>query len=171
MENPQTPKCHFFCCSRQKKFPGGCKNAVLPEPLTKNHLANCLNYQGNARKLYDGNLCLLEAIALILHANGAFHEKIWEISNLLEKTGANDPASLQGVYLNDISIIEDLAWVNVFLYNIDIVNAALIRELARKSVGNHSNTSTTTLEQSHLLCLQYQCSRQILSLLIVWSIY
>ena len=36
-----------------KDVPMGCKNAVLPELLLKNHTINCLTYEGNKRQPYN----------------------------------------------------------------------------------------------------------------------
>ena len=52
-----------------KDVPMGCKGAVLPEPLLKNHSENCLPFERNTRQPYNDNLCLLRALALHLHGN------------------------------------------------------------------------------------------------------
>ena len=46
------------CAALLKEVPMGCKDAVLPEPLTKNHTLNCLTYAESTRKPYDDNFCL-----------------------------------------------------------------------------------------------------------------
>ena len=47
-----------------KDVPMGCKGAVLPEPLLKNHSENYLTFERNTRQPYNGNLCLFRALAL-----------------------------------------------------------------------------------------------------------
>ena len=47
-----------------KDLPIGCKNAVLPEPLLKNHTINCLTFEENTRQPYNDNLCLFRALVL-----------------------------------------------------------------------------------------------------------
>ena len=62
-----------------KDVPMGCKNAVLPEPLLKNHTINCLTFEENTRQPYNDNLCLFRALALHMHGNQRLEE---ETSNL-----------------------------------------------------------------------------------------
>ena len=52
-----------------RDIPMGCKDAVLPESLLKNHTVNCLTFEKNTRKPYNDNLCLFRALALHLHGN------------------------------------------------------------------------------------------------------
>ena len=49
-----------------KDIPRGCKNAVLPGTLLKNHTINCLTFEENTRQPYTDNLCLFCALALHL---------------------------------------------------------------------------------------------------------
>ena len=46
--------------------PMGCKNAVLPEPLLKNHTINCLTFEESTWQPYNINLCLFRALTLHL---------------------------------------------------------------------------------------------------------
>ena len=41
---------------------------------------------------------------------------------------------LQGVHMNDLPNVEDLLLVNIFLFDIDIVEGNIIGELVRRSV-------------------------------------
>ena len=52
--------------------------------------------------------------------------------------------------MNDIPIMEDLVQVNIFLYDIDIVDGAINGELAWRSVGKHSNTVPLLRYNSHI---------------------
>ena len=57
-------------------IPWGFKNAVLPEPLTKNHTVICLTpAEEKTRKLYNDNLCLFRALALHLHGIAGHEEE------------------------------------------------------------------------------------------------
>ena len=58
-----------------REIPMGCKDAVLPEFLLKNHTVNCLAYEQNTKKPYKDNLCLFRALALHLHENERLEEK------------------------------------------------------------------------------------------------
>ena len=77
---------------------------------------------------------------LHLHGNEGLEEDTSRKFNLfLEKIGESVSAAFQGVCMDDISIVEDFVQVNSFLYDVDVVNGAMIGELAR-SVWKHSNT-------------------------------
>ena len=47
----------------------GCRDAVLPEFLLKNHTVNCLSYEQNTIKPYKDNLCLFRALPLQVLGN------------------------------------------------------------------------------------------------------
>ena len=66
-----------------KDVPMGCKNAVLPEPLLKNHTINCLTYEENTRQPYNDNLCLFRALALHWHGTQRLEKKTSKLFNLL----------------------------------------------------------------------------------------
>ena len=61
----------------------GCKDAVLPESLLKNHTVNCLNYEQNTKKPYKDNLCLCRALPLHLHGDSKKKHQGYSISFLL----------------------------------------------------------------------------------------
>ena len=65
-----------------KDVPMGCKNAVLPEPLSKNCTINCLTFEENTRQPYNDNRCLFRALALHLHGNQRLEEKTSKLFNL-----------------------------------------------------------------------------------------
>ena len=65
-----------------RDIPMGCKDAVLPECLLKNHTVNCLTFEKNTRKPYNDNLCLFRALALHLHGNERLEEEISNLFNL-----------------------------------------------------------------------------------------
>ena len=65
-----------------KDVPIGSKDAVLPEPLLKNHTINCLTFEENTRQPYNDNLCLFRALALQLHGNQRLEEETSEFFNL-----------------------------------------------------------------------------------------
>ena len=47
-----------------RDIPMGCKDAIIPESLSKNHTINCLTFEKNTRKPYNDSLCLFRAVAL-----------------------------------------------------------------------------------------------------------
>ena len=112
------------------------KDAILTESLTKSYTVNCPTCEERIRKPYNENLWLFRALALHLHGNGGLEEENSKMFNLfLERLGGPDPLSFQGVRMNDLPIVEDLVQLNIFLYDIDIVDGAMILEPARESVG------------------------------------
>ena len=119
----------------------GCKNAVLPEPLLKNHTINCLTYDENSKQPYNDNLCLFRALALHKHGNQRLEEETSQIFNsFINKMDGLSPNQFKGVHMNDIPTVEDLLALNILLYDIDIVDGNIIGELARRSVQKYDNT-------------------------------
>ena len=122
-------------------IPMGCKNAVLPEPLPKNHTINCLTFENNTRQPYNDNLCLFRALALHMHGNQRLEEKTSNLFNVfINKMDGLSPNQFQVVHMNDNPNVEDLLTLNILLYVIDIVNGNIVGELARRSVQKYENT-------------------------------
>ena len=135
-----------------KDVPMGCKNAVLPEPLLKNHTINCLTYEENIRQPYNDNLCLFRALALHLHGTQRLEEETSKLFYLfINKMDGLTPNQFQGVHMNDIPTVEDLLTLNILLYDIDIVDGNIIGELARRSVQKYENTVRLLRYNNHIL--------------------
>ena len=81
-----------------RDIPMGCKDAVLPESLLKNHTVNCLTNEQNTKKPYKDNLCPLRALPLHLHGNERLEEETSNLFNLFLVNSTNpDPSKFQGV--------------------------------------------------------------------------
>ena len=118
-----------------RDIPMGCKDAILPESLLKNHTVNCLTFEKNTRKPYNDNLCLFRAIALHLHGNERLEEETSKLFNLFLINSTNlDPSKFQGVCMDDIPSVEDIVGINIFIYDIDLIDGAMVGELARRSI-------------------------------------
>ena len=129
------------CAALHKDVPMGCKNAVLPEHLLKNHTINCLTFEQSPRQPYNDNLCLFCALALHLHGTQRLEEETSKLFNLfINKMDGLSADQFQGVHMNDIPFVEDLLTLNIVLYDIDIVGGNIIGELARRSVQKYENT-------------------------------
>ena len=119
----------------------GCKDTVLQDTLLKNHNANFLTFERNARQPYNDNLCSFRALALHLHGNKQLEEETSKLFNLLfinsEKT---DVSKFQGVRLNDIPKVEGLLQLNIFLYDIGFLDGELIGELCRRSIQKYEKS-------------------------------
>ena len=76
------------------KVPFGCKDAVLPELLTKSHSVKCLTCKENTKKTYADSLCLFEAFVLPFHGYGGLEKETSKMFNFFSgKNGGSDPAS------------------------------------------------------------------------------
>ena len=60
------------------------------------------------------------------------------------------PNQFQGVHLNDDNTVEDLLTLKILLYDIDIVKASIIIELARRSVQKYENTVRLLRCKNHI---------------------
>ena len=118
-----------------KEVPMVCKNAVLPEPLPKNHTINSLTYEEHTRQPYNDHLSLFRAVALHLHGIQRLEEATSKLFNFfINKTDGLSPNQFQGVHMNDIPTVEDLLALNILLYDIDFVDQSIVREFTRQSV-------------------------------------
>ena len=89
----------------------------------------------NTRKSYNDNLCLFRAVALHLFGNERLKDETSKNFNLfLNNCGEADPSKFQGVHKTDISKVDEMLQLNIFLHDIDFVNGELIGELARRSI-------------------------------------
>ena len=84
-------------------------NAVLHESLLKNHIINCLTFEGNTRQPYNDSLCLFRALALHLHGTQRLEEETSKLFIfLINKMDGLSANQFRGVHMNDIPIVEDL---------------------------------------------------------------
>ena len=100
----------------------------------KNHTVNCLTFEKNTRKPYNDNLCLFRALAFHWHGNERLEEETSKFFNLFLVNSTNpDPSKIQGVCMDDIPSVEDIVGINIFIYDIDFIDGAMIGELARRA--------------------------------------
>ena len=134
-----------------KDTPMGCKDAVLPESLLRNRSINCLTYEQNTKKPYKDNLCLFRALALHLHGNERLEEETSKLFNLLLVNSTNpDPSKFQGVCMDDIPSVEDIVGINIFIYDIDLIDGAMVGELARRSIKKYEKNVQLIRYNSHI---------------------
>ena len=133
-----------------KDVPMRCKNAVLTEPLPKNHTLNSLTYDKNTRQPYNDNLCLFRALALHLHGTQRLEVEFSKLFNFfINKMDGLSPNQFQGVHMNDFPIVADLLTLNIVLYDADFVDD-IIRELARRSVRKYENSLRLFRYNNHI---------------------
>ena len=134
-----------------KDVPMGCKNAILPEPLLKNQTINCLTYEESTKQPYNYNLCPFRALALHLHGTQRVEEETSNLFNLfINKMDGLSADQFQGVHMSDIPIVEDLLTLNIFLYDIDIVDGNIVGELAGLSMQKYENTVRLLQYNNHM---------------------
>ena len=127
----------------------GCKDAVLPESLLKNHTVNCLTFEKNTTKPYNDTLCLFRAFAFHLHGNERLEEETSKLFNLFLVNSTNpDPAKIQGVCMDYIPSVEDIVGINILLYDIDLIDGAMVGELARRNIKKY---------QKNVQFIRYNC--------------
>ena len=129
----------------------GCKDAVLPESLLKNHTVICLTYEQNTKKSYKDNFCLFRALALHLHGNERLKEETSKlfIFFLVNKTNP-EASNFQGVCMDDIPSVEDIVGINIFIYDIDLIDGAMVGELARRSIKKYNKNVQLIRYKSHI---------------------
>ena len=124
-----------------KDVPTGCKDTVFPEPLLRNCNVNCVTFGRNTRQPYNDNLCLFRALALHLLGNEKLEEEASKIFNLfLNNSEEGDVSKFEGAHSNDISKIQDLLQLNIFLSDIDFVDEEMIGELCRGRIQKYEKS-------------------------------
>ena len=93
----------------------GCKDTVLSDLLLKNQCLKCLTFEQNTRKLYNGSLCPLRALALHLLSKERLKEETSKIINLLlEKFGETDPVNFRDVCMEGMAAVEVMVQADNF---------------------------------------------------------
>ena len=134
-----------------KEIPMVRKDVVVPESLLKNHTVNCPTYKQNTKRPYKDNLCLFRALALHLHGNERLEEETSKLFNLFLVNSTNpDPSKFQGVCMDDIPSVEDIVGINIFIYDIDIIEGTMVEELARRSIKKYEKNVQLIRYNSHI---------------------
>ena len=129
----------------------GCRNAVLPEPLLKNHTINCLTYEEKTIQPFNAHMCLFPTLALHLHGTQQLEEKTPKLFNLvINKVDGLSSNQLQGVHINDIPTVEDLITLSILLYDIDFVDGNIVGEFARRCKQKYKNTVRLLNYNNHI---------------------
>ena len=109
------------------------------------------NFEKNTRKPYIDNLCLFRALALHLHGNERLQEETSKLFNLFFINSTNpDPSKFQGVCMDDFPSVEDIVRINVFIYDIDLIDGAMVGELARRSIKKYEKNVQLIRYNSHI---------------------
>ena len=134
-----------------RDLPMGCKDAVLPESLLRNPSVNCPTYEQNTKKTHRDDLCLSRALALNLQGNERLEEETLKFFNLFLVNSTNlDLSNFQGVCMDDIPPVENIVSINIFIYDIDLIDGAMVGELARRSIKRYENNAQLIRYNSHI---------------------
>ena len=129
----------------------GCRDAVLPESLLKNYTVNCLTYEQNTKKPYKENLCAFRTLALHLHGNEGLEEETSKLFFLFLINSTNpDPSMFQRVCMDDIPSVEDIVGINIFIYDIDLIDGAIVGELARRRIKKYEKNVQLMQYNGHI---------------------
>ena len=136
----------------------------------KNHSVKSLTVAESTRKQCNDNLCFFRSLALLLHGNQRLEVETSKLFNQFWRINRFDwsckhSSCLYGKYCNSGEhrsnrFFPVRHWHCRWMY---------AGELARRSVGEYSNTVRLLRYNSRICCLQYQRSVENLSLSIVWS--
>ena len=133
-----------------KDIPIGCKDTVLPEPISKSTKGIVLLSRG-IRQPYNENLCLLRAPALYLHGNDKLEEETAKILKLFPaKSEERDPSNIHGFQKNHIPNVADNLQLNIFLYYRDFVDGEFIGQLARTSIQKKDKSVKLLRYSNHI---------------------
>ena len=126
-------------------------STTLPESLLRNPSINCLFHEQNTKKTYKDNLCFFRALALQLPAIERLEEETSKLFNLFLVNSTNpDPSKFQGVCMDDIPSVEDIVGINIFIYDIDLIDRAMVGELARRSIKKYGKNVQLIRYNSHI---------------------
>ena len=145
-----TNKLDNTCCSTERYVNGlqGCGSARISP---KKSYSKCLTYEQKTKKPYKGSLCLFRALALHLHGNERLEEETSKLFNLFLVNCTNpDPSKFQGVCMDGIPSVEEIVGINIFIYDIDLIDGAKVRELARRSIKKYGKSVQLMRYKSHI---------------------
>ena len=128
-----------------------CKDKVLPQHLLKNRTIKNLTFEERTRQPYNDNLCLFRAPAFHLRGNQKLEEEASKNLNLfINGMYGLNPLQFQVVHINDITVVEDILHLNIFLYEIENVDGKIIDELVRLSVQKYGNAARLLRYNIHI---------------------
>ena len=127
------------------------EDADLPELLLNKHAVNCFTFKENTNKAYHDNFCLFRALVLLLNVNQKVEEETTKFFNFLMNEFCR--IQFQGVRMNDIPVVDDFSILNILLYEKDIVDGNIVRELARLSVQKNQNILQLLKYNNHICYL------------------
>ena len=146
----QTNNFYSICCSTGRYTVGlqGCGSTWIS---LKNHTVNCLTFEKSTRKPYNDNLRLFRAVALHLFGNERLEEETSNLFNPFPLNSTNpDLSKFQGNCMDDIPSVEDIVGINIFIYDIDLIDGAMVGGVARRSIKKYEKNVQLIRNKSHI---------------------
>ena len=86
-----------------------------------------------------------------MRGNERLEEETSKLFNLFLVNSKNpDPSKFQAVCMDDIPSVEDIVAINIFKYDIDFIDGAMVGELARRSIKKYEKSVHLTRYNSHI---------------------
>ena len=86
-----------------------------------------------------------------MRGNERLEEETSNLFNLFLVNSKNpDPSKFQAVCMDDIPSVEDIVAINIFKYDIDFIDGAMVGELARRSIKKYEKSVQLTRYNSHI---------------------
>ena len=106
----------------------------------------------NHRKTIQRRSLSLQSIVLHLHRNDKrLEQETSKLFNLFLFNSTNpDPSNFQGIRLDDIPCVEDTVCITIFKYDIDLIDGAIVGELARRSIKKYEKNVQLMRYNSHV---------------------
>ena len=146
-------------------IPMACRDAVLSESF-QTIIQSIVLLTSRTPKNHKDNLCLFRALALHLHGNEGLEEETSEFFNLFHINSTNpDPLMFQGICMVDIPSAEDIVGIKIFIYDIDLIDGAMVGELPRRSIRKYEemvqliryNSQICYVDNIHVLFKAFRC--------------
>ena len=139
-----------FFAALLKNIPMGCPDAVLPEPLLKNHYVNCL-LSNKDKEPYKDHLCLFRALAMYMNGHKDLDSHTSRYFTDFTSKSGYDPKNFREVSVEDLPFVEEIVQRNIFIYNFDIQEGEYVGELARRSIGRFDKTVNLLRFNKHVI--------------------
>ena len=144
----------------------GCKDTVLPEFRLKTRTVNCLNFEKKQENLTMTIFAFSEQLLCIYLVTRGCRRKHQSYSTSFFLTVQTLNASkFQGVCMDDIPSVEGIVGINIFLYDIDLIDGAMVGKLARRRIKKYEknvqligyNSHICYVDKIHALFKAFRC--------------
>ena len=105
----------------------------------------------DTRKSYKDNRCISRELALHLHGNERLKDETSKFFNLFLSNSTNaDLSEFQVVCMDDIPSVEDIVGIDIFIYDIDLFDGAMVGEIGRRSIRKYKKKVQLIRHNSHI---------------------